>query len=1210
MPRRQPKSAVRRERGFALLITITLLAFLVLLLVSLASLTRVETQVASNNQQLAQARQNALMALNIAIGQLQKYAGPDQRTTARADLENGPVVPNARWTGVYGSAVPADYSQIPSVIAAGLTNTANITPATGSPARLLTWLVSGNENGVFDPSTHVGSSGEITATASLLAAGLDYKPTATDTGLSDSASTSSTLKITKSDGTQSDAALLVGPGSVRTAVSGAQALDYVAAPLVKIQVPEKSLPGFSTSNTGTATVGQYAWWVGDEGAKARVNLPLPSASADKPAAFANSPRAAVELMAGSSLEEPPAPLNATRISTDYDPSGQVERVLTGNQISLLGTPSSFKSYRYHDLTTQSYSVLSDTYAGGLKRDLSALLATGYTAPATDATTDSKTLYTSEDGTTYGMPTWRHLRSFAQTTVPSSGTDANVLTPRLPRFSRTDGKADDVGVSPVLTYSAIGFRYAAAAPPADSVAINFNIYPLVVLWNPYTSKLKGHIYEVGMGHSGWATRVQLQMEDPSLVDPANSEAAWVVKETRDLRYGGMLITSNYGTDKAVQYFRFRVNCPDLEAGESVVFTLPSSTNYTAGVTTLEPGLNQTTCASTSGSSFATGEASRRWRFVTSSAMMKPVPGTGTSAGSGINFSNGGGAETYAYLGDVRTTAPSTTSSTEWWTPSMNNWYQALQRVGYDTSTVVNPLQGPGPLDQAAVYDEPALKWFIATVFSSTGSNKTMNKGTVAWIRWLAQSNIRAPHSFRTRRDPNYSTSYIAQVGTDAAMWPTWFSTDAPGNRASAGLTHDWDSTTNKPVSATLFEFRRDDQPLLSIGQLQQANLSLVGDYPAYAVGNGIADFRLPNFSSVVETTGVSGITAAASLQKAYYDASFLLNRTLWDAYFFSSVPDTGTATTPANPRHIVHDSAKNLKSPDEAAAGLMIAGGFNINSTSEQAWRAVLGGIKQLAYDPVSGTGGPALSASFPRFSRPTAGTTLVTASDPTTGANLADLWQGYRSLSDDQVAQLARNIVAEIRSRGPFISLGDFINRRLADNNSTTDEDKRLKGTLQAAIDATPLTTGSAYAPNDSANGSYWSVGYRTSSLPFGDGSLYSLEAARGDHLNTTAAAYQRRAAFAPKFITQADILSAIGAGLSARSDTFTVRTYGESLNPVTGASTGRAWCEAVVQREPEYVDPSGNAPEAAVATLTTSNRRFGRQFKIISFRWLSPSDI
>jgi type II secretory pathway component PulK len=74
---RRPRTSARR--GFALLITITLLAFLVLLLVSLASLTRVETQVAANNTQLTQARANALFALNLAVGQLQKYAGQTRR---------------------------------------------------------------------------------------------------------------------------------------------------------------------------------------------------------------------------------------------------------------------------------------------------------------------------------------------------------------------------------------------------------------------------------------------------------------------------------------------------------------------------------------------------------------------------------------------------------------------------------------------------------------------------------------------------------------------------------------------------------------------------------------------------------------------------------------------------------------------------------------------------------------------------------------------------------------------------------------------------------------------------------------------------------------------------------------------------------------------------------------------------------------------------
>ena len=72
--------------GFALLITVTLLAFVVLLLLSLATLTRVETAIVANTQQAAQARQNARMALHLAVGRLQRFAGPDQRVTARADL--------------------------------------------------------------------------------------------------------------------------------------------------------------------------------------------------------------------------------------------------------------------------------------------------------------------------------------------------------------------------------------------------------------------------------------------------------------------------------------------------------------------------------------------------------------------------------------------------------------------------------------------------------------------------------------------------------------------------------------------------------------------------------------------------------------------------------------------------------------------------------------------------------------------------------------------------------------------------------------------------------------------------------------------------------------------------------------------------------------------------------------------------------------------
>ena len=70
------------EGGFALLIVVTLLGFIVVLLLGLATYTRIETTIAGNTQRQAQARENALLALNVALGQLQKHAGPDRRVTA------------------------------------------------------------------------------------------------------------------------------------------------------------------------------------------------------------------------------------------------------------------------------------------------------------------------------------------------------------------------------------------------------------------------------------------------------------------------------------------------------------------------------------------------------------------------------------------------------------------------------------------------------------------------------------------------------------------------------------------------------------------------------------------------------------------------------------------------------------------------------------------------------------------------------------------------------------------------------------------------------------------------------------------------------------------------------------------------------------------------------------------------------------------------
>ena len=94
-----------------------------------------------------------------------------------------------------------------------------------------------------------------------------------------------------------------------------------------------------------------------------------------------------------------------------------------------------------------------------------------------------------------------------------------------------------------------------------------------------------------------------------------------------------------------------------------------------------------------------------------------------------------------------------------------------------------------------------------------------------------------------------------------------------------------------------------------------------------------------------------------------------------------------------------------------------------------------------------------------------------------------------------------------------------------------------------------------------------------------------------------------------PSWLTQADVLQIIGPVISARSDTFRIRAYGESVDPETGNPIARAWCEAIVQRMPEYVDGS-NRMEDRDSDLTAVNRRFGRRLNTISFKWLSPDEI
>ena len=204
------------------------------------------------------------------------------------------------------------------------------------------------------------------------------------------------------------------------------------------------------------------------------------------------------------------------------------------------------------------------------------------------------------------------------------------------------------------------------------------------------------------------------------------------------------------------------------------------------------------------------------------------------------------------------------------------------------------------------------------------------------------------------------------------------------------------------------------------------------------------------------------------------------------------------------------------------------------------------------------------------------------------------------------VNELARTIVVEVKARGPFLSVGDFVNRRLvtaASANNATG----IRGTLQAAIDSMGTTAATTAAVNTKT----WtdtSDYVKPANKPV---TTWDTEHYIGAPLATSTSQNATRFAAAPKFLTQADLLSLIGPALTVRGDTFTIRAYGETRNPVTGNVEGRAWCEAVIQRQPDYVNASADSAETAPTALTnTQNKTFGRRYQIVSLRWLSPSDI
>ncbi len=1186
------------QRGFALLITITLLAFLVLLLVSLASLTRVETQVASNSQQVAQARQNALTALNIAIGQLQKAAGPDQRVTATADIagkaagarltstsdtptndqsvngiSNGlvKVQPGTRyWTGVWGN----------SNLTAPTLNSGNIYETPPSPV-LLNWMVSGNETTTFNASTAAGTFGQITAsnggpgtTAPL------FNPGIAPVLPSDATKTGS---IKDRKGNPHDTVLLVGAASAgdnttdRTLPDGSTEKyydRYVAAPLVDIKADNTIIPGLGNSG-GQTIIGRYAYWIGDEGVKAKYNLvdtyasytsPTDNTTVDFKTREGNTLSTTNGALARYRLMAPQRNGIEGLVDLNYQANDtKVGRVMNLEQMRFAGSATvnaPAQQQRSHDLTTTSMGVLANTMEGGLRKDLTAYLTTGDLGAANNII---PTIYSPTKG-----PTWGLLKSYTDLATVADVSIRPASTTQMGIFPIVSDVRLLFGLKPKNTITSD-----ADYTTSEAQAL---FCPLIVLTNPYNVPLR-----LTGGSAG-----ALNMEFKVTVTPNISTAQFRgepyftnIKSTPrspDLEYRVLSrVDSNgaplRGPKTLLNGVKFQFpNNIILQPGKSEVFSITSNQVDVGDTATLTAG-------PPSGNTFH-----YYGKTVTGSNMKSSTYKTEDGANSApidIVFSNASGDVKYLKAIDIKKNAPGNSN--------IDRKPQAFV-IGMFKANVNYPGDDAPP--------------------SATDPNRNRTLRPFADFNLRAVNNRRILYMFSL---PPLYNQWLSVVGTAAQDVPTAFTqylgTGAFWGRDTKSALHEarlFDLPT-PPASGT-------EMSLLSLAQLQHADLTAddddvgVGHQPGYAVGNSSCPPYLardqtkqqrPDWYSL-QTNGNTEV------QRNYYDISYRLNCALWDKYFFSAIPQAATSYESVNPRYRFlpdttlaaassTDKATALHKPTLTARYMMVEGAFNINSTSIEGWKAVLGGSRGLKMP-----GDSQADAAFPRSVRQPG-----EAKVPKASGDEDDTYTGFRRLNDAQLTALATEIVKQVRLRGPFVSLAQFVNRTL----TTTSASLALQGPLQTAIDSAAGGI-NIFTKADA------SIDIKPLLREDGGALAPVITGTFAIFPNATPPAVSEqgyRSTAAPGWLTQADLLQVIGPALSTRSDTFVIRTYGDVKNPLDASAPpiSQAWCEAVVQRLPDYVDTSDKAEVDPVNLPAASiNRTYGRRFKVVSFRWLTSNDI
>lgn len=1168
----QPQLHKQKDKGFALVSTVTLMALLMVVCIGMVSLSGIESRTSNQGKARAEAKANARIALMTAIGELQKYAGADQSITAPARIvsEEGPF-------GIEVDDSKDLYTIAMSTQGGDDTWQGSRTQAWQNRGRI---LVSGSEAEMTDIQSLANPVSE--------------------------------------------------PDSISLSKKHMPEEFRVRAPLVSVFKPNSKSPS-----------GNFAWWVEGQGAQAAFGLERiaePGFEALMPDRFNLE-----EAVAGGVLDW--LPDREADLET-------LQKAITEETVELLAADDAqITEYRQNSdwVGIRNRALLTNSIDGGFKKDLTVALDEGTSESQMTKAMGSEKMFEPLEGdltdSNPGGPNWTQARSFYNLKTDSKG--------RIVVRPQTE---DEMGVYPVLAsfteYYGISNTKGYAPDPGPFFndrkyytkkwVMTFHMSPVVKLWNPYNRPM--------VAPNGFT------------VATGNSEEQYgnVQRSIQELVKWHSRFDSYLPVGARYEH-RYHIPGPIVfQPGETKIFSMDSNrymntfgsgTSYSPGaggqgdvgdqVNVVDEGYILATLTEDAFTGYSLWDTLWSTKdleeydieagnyYISGRAdggrVQNPNAIIGTD-GSKTNIRDSSSASknlllqpgelvTWSvklYDGKVKKVNGSYSGDPLVSIKNINTKVNGQTKFDPNINESLDPRNDPYFLDNGTHIDATWAKTVSLRMVADEASQASTelnpeNHGTTQ-VKFLSDFNVRAhsngvwPYEYSKQKSNFYD--YPSSPYKVNGKTPSDYGLGTPGNYYSGstlslnsmdqvmpgdGIGYSGSAGGQRCILFHIRDSKREaEQEMISYGQLRHANLYIENgnaqnraangydaedffagnNRPTYGIGESRADIRLDLEENRGLYKEMQIRDGDGNYHSTHYDYSYHMNQ-LWDSVFFSAKKTDGTGSY--NPRLTLMQGGE-LKNDAEGitdnAANLWLEGAFNVNCTNPKAWAAFLAATMGA---PVNGEDMDEL-APFTRQAEP-----IGTVGDSKYDVVDVENYEGGRALNAEEIRTLSEALVDQIEQRGPFFSVSDFINRCALRN---APDGTNLMGALQAAIDTAEINK---------------HLTTKETTIDASDvSSIYNQEAFAGSSAEAI-----------PGSLTQGDIITRLGHLLTARSDTFKIRAYGEALDSDGKTVIARAWCEAVVQRMPYEVEQS-----TPVDGEPTEQNPFGRRFDIIAFRWLNSEEM